>query len=65
MPIYEYDCDDCKEKVEVLVRGSETPACPTCGSESLTRRLSVVHAGNASPDPQPAPCRPGCCRIPS
>ena len=41
MPIYEYLCQGCGERVEVLVRGSEAPACPACGSDSLERVLSL------------------------
>jgi putative FmdB family regulatory protein len=32
MPIYEYSCASCDNEFEVLVRGSEKPACPDCGS---------------------------------
>ncbi|MEJ2541248.1 MAG: zinc ribbon domain-containing protein [Gemmatimonadota bacterium] len=41
MPIYEYVCDSCTHEFERLVRGSETPACPECGSRELTRKLSL------------------------
>lgn len=46
MPIYEYACDTCEHEFELLVRGSETPACPACGSEELNRKLSLprVHS---------------------
>lgn len=46
MPIYEYRCDDCGHDFELLVLGSRTPACPTCESEALTRKLSLprVHS---------------------
>ncbi len=46
MPIYEYVCAACEHEFELLVRGSETPACPECGSEELTRKLSLprVHS---------------------
>ena len=43
MPIYEYDCGDCRRRVSLLVlRPSIAPAptCPRCGSMSLTRLLS-------------------------
>jgi putative FmdB family regulatory protein len=39
MPIYEYHCTTCGERVEVLVRSGVTePACPSCGSP-LTNKL--------------------------
>jgi putative FmdB family regulatory protein len=49
MPIYEYACDRCHDEFELLVRGEETPVCPKCGGERLTRQLSVpaAHTGSA------------------
>lgn len=46
MPIYEYACDDCGHEFELLVLGSRTPACKECGSEALTKKLSLprVHS---------------------
>jgi putative FmdB family regulatory protein len=43
MPIYEYDCHDCRRRVSLLVRSLSTtapPACPRCGSTTLTRLMS-------------------------
>jgi putative FmdB family regulatory protein len=43
MPIYEYDCADCRRSVSLLVRRISdpgTPRCPRCGGERLTRLLS-------------------------
>jgi putative FmdB family regulatory protein len=43
MPIYEYDCGDCRRRVSLLVlrpSAAPTPACPRCGSTSLTRVMS-------------------------
>lgn len=39
MPLYSYQCTSCKAEFEMLVRSSETPACPECGSEKLDRRI--------------------------
>lgn len=42
MPLYEYDCESCKNTVEVLQRSpSETAECPDCGGEKLTKVFSV------------------------
>jgi len=41
MPIYEYRCGNCGERVEVLVRSDDTPTCPQCGSPLLKKLLSV------------------------
>jgi putative FmdB family regulatory protein len=43
MPIYEYECHDCRRRVSLLVRSlspAEPPACPRCGSTALTRLMS-------------------------
>lgn len=50
MPIYEYQCQSCCKKIELLIRGDETPECPDCGSQSLTKEFSVPaahHGGSA------------------
>jgi putative FmdB family regulatory protein len=40
MPIYEFQCRACGHGFETLVRGSEQPSCPTCGSQDIERLLS-------------------------
>lgn len=43
MPIYEYECANCRRPVSVLVRrisSPEAPACPRCGGTALTRLMS-------------------------
>ena len=44
MPIYEYECRDCRNEFEILVRGDEKVKCPACGKGRLTKKLSVVAA---------------------
>lgn len=41
MPIFEYTCDDCGHEFEFLLRGSRTPACPSCQSVHLKKKLSL------------------------
>jgi putative FmdB family regulatory protein len=50
MPLYEYSCRSCDKEFESFIRGSETPACPSCRSEDLQRKLSLfaAHTGGAS-----------------
>jgi putative FmdB family regulatory protein len=43
MPIYEYECHDCRRRVSLLVLRPSTalpPACPRCGGSALTRLMS-------------------------
>ena len=43
MPIYEYECRDCRRRLSLLVltpSSASTPRCPRCGGESLTRLMS-------------------------
>jgi putative FmdB family regulatory protein len=43
MPIYEYDCADCRRRVSVLVRtiaAASEARCPRCGGAALTRLMS-------------------------
>lgn len=43
MPIYEYDCHDCRRRVSLLILRPSTappPTCPQCGSAALTRLMS-------------------------
>ena len=73
MPLYEYQCQSCSKEFELLVRGSETPECPSCRSTDLQKRLSVfaahAHGGSRTMN-APAPCGacgdprgPGACSI--
>ena len=68
MPLFEYACRQCEHQFEALVRGNETPECPSCHSAELERRLSVFAAHTASSgyaaDAMPAagPC--GACGDP-
>jgi putative FmdB family regulatory protein len=47
MPIYEYQCADCKRRVSLLYQtfsaaATATPTCPNCGSVKLSRLVSRV-----------------------
>jgi putative FmdB family regulatory protein len=42
MPIYEYQCTGCGERVAVLVRSSAaSPLCPDCGNPLTDKLFSV------------------------
>ena len=53
MPLYEYRCDTCGKRFEVLQRmgdGAEGLACPACGSEAIARQLSTFAAAGGPGD---------------
>ena len=65
MPIYEYACSGCQHEFEVLVRNDESPVCPSCESEQLSKLFSVpaapsVSAGQVACAPLPS----GGCGLP-
>ncbi|MBS1845233.1 MAG: zinc ribbon domain-containing protein, partial [Actinobacteria bacterium] len=43
MPIYEFECEECGAGFEELVAaGTESVACPECGSARSRRLISAV-----------------------
>src|SRR5438093_13361693 len=43
MPIYEYECHDCRRQVSLLVlrpSAAPPPTCPRCGGSALSRLMS-------------------------
>ncbi|MEW6685937.1 MAG: zinc ribbon domain-containing protein [Candidatus Edwardsbacteria bacterium] len=55
MPIYEYQCQNCRKVVEVLQKGftqNEPLVCPDCGSTEMKRMISspgVIVMGGSTP----------------
>ncbi len=43
MPIYEFECQDCNENFEKLVRiaGVSEVTCPSCGSARTKKKIST------------------------
>jgi putative FmdB family regulatory protein len=71
MPIYEYRCQDCGNRFEILQRlgqGAEGVSCPECGEERVEKQYSTFASGTASntgdsgrSDAAPLRgCGPGC-----
>ena len=59
MPIYEYECRDCRHDFELLVYVGSSPVCPACASVSLQKRISafaVGGGGGATAGPAPQAC---------
>ena len=48
MPIYEYECRDCRHDFELLVHAGTSPVCPTCRSVSLQKQISAFAVGGGS-----------------
>jgi putative FmdB family regulatory protein len=42
MPLYNYVCENCEAGFELLVRASDTPQCPACGSERLQQQVAKI-----------------------
>ena len=62
MPIYEYECQDCKKVSEILVFSSLEPECPRCGSRRLKKIMSPTSSLTGhSPASMPGPKDTGCC----
>lgn len=54
MPMYEYRCDECGERFEMLRRMSDSDRdliCPKCQSARVERQLSTFAAGGCSASP--------------
>jgi putative FmdB family regulatory protein len=50
MPIYEFQCEGCGNRFEELIGVREAlPACPSCGSDRVRRRLSSVAPAGRQP----------------
>lgn len=72
MPIYEYVCDDCQRRFEILQRMGEGPeglACPRCGGTKLGKVFSTFAASTSSGASAGGDCAgpgpSGECRAPS
>ena len=65
MPIYEYRCEECDHRFEILQRlgdGAAGLACPDCGT---TERLEKMFSTFASAAPEGLAAEPmsgGCCQ---
>jgi putative FmdB family regulatory protein len=63
MPVYEFECRDCNENFEKLIRivGRQDVVCPKCASTNTRKKLSVFASGRrgASATGGDASCAPG------
>jgi putative FmdB family regulatory protein len=64
MPIYEYGCLACGAEFEKFIQVPRAVTCPSCQSERVSRRLSLVGVKTgqrASEGASAAPMGGGCC----
>jgi putative FmdB family regulatory protein len=50
MPIFEYRCTACESEFELLIRSTTEPVCPSCGSTSLERQISMFAVSSEETD---------------
>ncbi len=62
MPLYEYVCRNCGAEFELLIRGGEQPACPTCQNADVQKQFSVTAPPTAARQPLPIASGGGCGR---
>jgi putative FmdB family regulatory protein len=67
MPIYEFHCEACGRDSEVLARSVNwqgTP-CPRCGSQRLTKKLSVFASATGGQSAEAPSCtgQPRSCGL--
>lgn len=67
MPIFEYECANCRKPFEKLVRSGNTVAvvaCPSCGSHRTKRKISsfahTVKGGSSTPKSSSGSCSGNC-----
>jgi len=59
MPIFEYECKDCRNSFELLVRSDTAIACPECESGRVVKKLSLFAAHTKKPEAALPACHTG------
>jgi putative FmdB family regulatory protein len=68
MPIFEYKCNDCGKKFDILHKSStnlEEVICPDCQSKNSKKLLSSFSASVGSSGFDTPSCATGNCGVPS
>ncbi len=63
MPLFEYECQDCRKPFEAFVTAERSPACPGCQGTNLAKLLSrpgMVGAGSSRSEGPSMPASPSC-----
>ncbi len=62
MPIYEFACNGCQEDFELLVFGKQEMRCPHCGSQDITKKLSLFGMSGGEHPVQSGSSCSGCSK---
>jgi len=63
MPIYEYQCKECKERFDKFVRSISAEVdvvCPSCGSSQVRKGFSLFASQGNRSGTAPIPSAPVC-----
>lgn len=63
MPLFEFVCEECHKRSEILVRNDKTPECPHCGARRLVKQASTFApmSGSSVAPQAPAGCDASSC----
>lgn len=64
MPLYEYVCNECDHRFEILQSlgaGSDGVVCPDCGEAEVEKQFSTFSGTVAGATPAPAMASSGAC----
>ncbi|MCP4753322.1 MAG: zinc ribbon domain-containing protein [Proteobacteria bacterium] len=65
MPMFDFQCQDCGEKSEILITGSNSyQECRACGSTNLEKLLSIPSSlSGVAKNRIPGPGDTACCGV--
>ena len=65
MPLYEYECQSCKNVIEALVRSvDESVSCEACGTPKMQKLMSVPSSPSVKSKSLPMASSGGDCGAP-
>jgi putative FmdB family regulatory protein len=64
MPMFEYICQECDHRFEIIVKGSTVPACPACKAIKVEKQFSAFGVGGTDSWPSSGTAACGSCGDP-